>query len=214
MQKSIDGVKKTPAAKPTNDQYKTKDLLKASLKIFAAILRRTKRNFFKNRIAAVTVVILLVVIVGLLVKNSNSSPIPKSIRKTVNFPLYYPSKLPNGYTYEKSSAKSDAGIVFYSLKSGDKKILVSEQTAPAHPPDLNALTKPQTVPAGPSGFSPPAISLFQKIDNSTGQAIQGTSIAGNPVAIILTDTTLINLSGSATLPSNVITEVVQSLSVL
>jgi hypothetical protein len=213
MDKSIDGIKKTDSQKTEPANIRTKDLIKAWLRIFKAILRRAISKLKKHPALSIFAVVLaLALYMVILNKNTNSSPIPKSIGQSVGFPIYYPSKLPNGYSYEKDTVKVDNGIVFFELHSSNRAITLSEQSAPANPPDLDALTKPQTAQGSMPGMNSPTLpSMFQKIDNPAGQAVQGTSLGGKPVAIILTDTTLINISGSDKLTTNALTKIVKSL---
>jgi hypothetical protein len=59
------------------------------------------------------------------------NPIPKSISDQVGFPLYYPARLPKGFTIDKSSFSYGNKVVAFVIRSGDKKIFVTEQTKPA-----------------------------------------------------------------------------------
>jgi hypothetical protein len=154
------------------------------------------------------------VILGLRVYQTHSDQLPDDIKKSVSFPVYYPSKLPQGYSLDKNSAKTANGIVLFSLVFGGKKILISEQTRPSHPPDLIALTKPQKaqLPVGLSGITPPTLApKFKEIDCPVGLAVQGANVSGSPTAIVLTDSTLVNMTGSSTLSDAAISEIIQNL---
>lgn len=62
----------------------------------------------------------------------SSSPIPKSISNSVNFPLYYPSKLPAGFKLDKNSFSHTSSVVLYSLVfDGNKHLAFSIQTRPS-----------------------------------------------------------------------------------
>jgi hypothetical protein len=84
-----------------------------------------------KKIAVIVTVAVLVIgtAVGaiLIYMSANSSPVPKSIAKQVNFPVYYPDqkKLPVGYLLSKTSFKSpQPGVVVYAVNYGNGKHLV------------------------------------------------------------------------------------------
>ncbi len=134
-------------------------------------------------IAGATAAILLIV-------QKPATPISEFSKK-VNFPLYYPEKLPNGYSFTPHSASIEDNVVFYAIQNGDKKITVSEQTLPTILPNLTA-------------------QKFDEIDAEAGKAyIRANQVA--PVAILKTNTTLINISASQGTPSDLFKSFVQSL---
>jgi hypothetical protein len=193
--------------KPQQPEHKTG----TSVKNLRQLKAKTRRN---KKMAATFLVIFIIglLLVGLLLKNMSADPFPKSVRQAVSFPLYYPSKLPRGYVLDKKSVKTQNSIVFYTINNGNKKIFLSEQAAPAHPPDLRSLTKAQASATSPSGFTPSNSSAaFREVETPLGQAVQGTSLVGTSVAIVIADNTLINLSGTNSLPSNVLTQAIQNL---
>jgi hypothetical protein len=122
-------------------------------------------------------------------------PLPNSIVSATSFALYYPSPVPSGYTYKNHSAKVESGIVFYELQSGSRTITISEQAAPSNPPSLTHLT-------GFTNFQTPA-----------GDTAIGTSL-GKPIAITLSNTTLVTVTGAPTVPSDVITSIAKTMSSL
>ena len=65
----------------------------------------------------------------------STSPVPKSIRQSVNFPIYYPDpkKLPAGYNLNQSSFKSiNSDAIAYSVSySNNKKLIFSVQKKPS-----------------------------------------------------------------------------------
>jgi hypothetical protein len=213
MAKAMDVI--TPRKqKPAEPEYKISTLIKLWWRVLLKIIKQIINRVLHDKKAAAAVLAIVVVLAAAVIfvfGGKSSDPIPKSVHRAVNFPLYYPAKLPEGYKYQKDSAKVQDSIAFFTISKDIKRIQVSEQAAPHKPPDLDALTKVHSIPAGPSGFSPPGVAAFEKIDNPSGQAIQGKSLAGNPVAIVLTDNTLINLSGTPSLPGNVLTQVIKSL---
>lgn len=61
-----------------------------------------------------------------------NNPIPKSARKGLTFQLYYPTKLPAGYTVKKDSFENkDGSLIFYILTPDNKEVGVSEQPLPS-----------------------------------------------------------------------------------
>jgi hypothetical protein len=127
------------------------------------------------------------------------SPIPKNIRQTVGFAVYYPRPLPVNYELDKNSISLQNDIVFFIVQDKTKKISISEQAAPPNPPDFDALQKRND--------------SFKKLDVLGGNALYGVS-QNMPVAILLTNTTLVNVSGSQNTPIDVIARVTQSMSSL
>ena len=61
---------------------------------------------------------------------NQSSPIPAAVRQQVDFPLYYPSRLPEGYSVSQAPAVSE-GVAAMAIRtpSGDT-IFISQQAAP------------------------------------------------------------------------------------
>jgi len=131
----------------------------------------------------------------LYIKNKDKGPLPKSVEQSVSFPIYYPSPVPAGYIYKKGSASFQKGILFYTLSSGSQDSLVSEQAIPQNPPDLNSLTG------------------FKKFQTIAGDAVIGTNL-GKPVVIILSNTTLISITGSQNTPKDALTRLAASMSSL
>jgi hypothetical protein len=127
--------------------------------------------------------------------SNSSTGIPKKIVHSVNFPVYYPSPLPAGYSYEKGSAKVSGSLLVYNLQSGSMRISVTEQAAPAHPPSLSDLPN------------------FKSIDTLAGQAVIGSD-RGIPVGILISNTTIVNLRTSNEVPNDVLGKVVQAMSSL
>jgi hypothetical protein len=72
---------------------------------------------------------------GLIYKSAHDSPVPKSIAKQVDFPIYYPAQkqLPKGYTLSKTSFKSpQSGVVVYAVTYGNgKRLVFSVQKKPS-----------------------------------------------------------------------------------
>ena len=160
---------------------------------------RKRRRTTKTRIIVLS--ILLVVSLelaggGLYYYRQRSDwPIPKTVRSQVQFPIYYPSPMPNGYIYQKGSAKVQDGILFYKIASGNRVIVISEQAIPVAPPDLNNLIG------------------FKKLVTLAGNAAVGSN-NGQPIAIVLSNTTLIDINGSKNVPNDVVGNLAESMSTL
>ncbi len=122
-------------------------------------------------------------------------PIPKVVRSQIQFPIYYPSSMPKGYSYQKGFAKIQNGILFYKITSGNRTIVIGEQAIPVAPPDLSSLIG------------------FKKIVTLAGNAAVGSN-NGQPIAIVLSNTTLININGSKNVPNDVVGNLAKSMSTL
>lgn len=143
------------------------------------------RDFLK--ILAVTLGIFLIGILGYLYNSYRRSfppSLPQSVIGSVNFKIYYPSRVPSGYLYKKGSATSHNGLLFSKFINGKKIITVTEQAAPAANIDFNKLE---------GGYT--------SIESSIGRAAVGISV-GNPSIIIITDSTLISINSSKGVPKD------------
>lgn len=151
-----------------------------------------KRKSHKKLIIGITLIVLVFgLLLGLyLMKPKN--PFPENIRKEISYPLYYPEKLPEGYKLDKSSVKVESNIMFFTLDNEDKKIIVSEQAIPSQPPDLAN------------------IQGFKKFNTSSGDAVIGSNV-GRPTAILLSNTTLITISGDNKIPQDVIVQTTENM---
>ena len=89
--------------------------------------------------------------------------------------------MPPGYIYVSKTATFQIGDVFYRFANGLKSVTVREEPLPPQKPDLNLYKS------------------YTRFTTSIGQAAMGTSF-GQPVAVILTPTTIItmNTSGGVT----------------
>lgn len=154
----------------------------------------------KSRKLVVSISLAVVILIaagtsGLLYINSPKSPFPKTVSQAVNFPLYYPSTLPDGYRLKKGSLNVQNNIVFYTLENGGNTISISEQASPQHPLDLT---------------STPG---FGEIPSETGQASAGI-VNGFPVAIVIAEKTMINMQGSKSVPQDLLAKLTQSITVV
>lgn len=125
--------------------------------------------------AAVVVAGLAIFGAGYLLKGSNDSQgIPASITRQVNYDLYFPSPMPQGYIYMKDTATFQIGQVFYKFANGKKRVTVNEQPMPDPKPNLAKLPG------------------YTQFSSSVGPAAIGTDL-GEPTAVILTPTTVITM---------------------
>lgn len=122
----------------------------------------------------------------------DTKPVPKNIRQAVNFPVYYPLPVPKGYHLKKDSFNVQNNIVFYSLIEGDQTVSVSEQPSP------------------PQAFDFSNTPGFGEIPANAGDAHAGV-INGSPVAIVVTEKTMINLQGSKNVPRDVVAQLAQAM---
>lgn len=118
------------------------------------------------------------------------------VRKTVSFPVYYPSSLPNGYIFKNGSVAAQNGVLFYKLQNGSQTVSISEQAMPDPPPDIK---------------NSQANNNVKQINIADGRALVGL-YKQTPVAIALTKTTLINLNTSGGVTNDALTSIVQNLS--
>lgn len=106
--------------------------------------------------------------------SSDSSGIPASIARQVNYDLYFPAPMPTGYTYMKDTATFQIGQVFFKFANGQKRVTVNEQPLTDPEPDLSKLE-------GYTQFRSPV-----------GPAAIGMEIT-EPTAVVLTPTTIITM---------------------
>jgi hypothetical protein len=107
--------------------------------------RPSKRRLAPTTIKAVVLIIIIIGVVGILTfvvipsfhgqkKAPSPNPVPVSIQRKVNFPVYYPvqSKLPVGYTLNTSSFSVGNGAAVYAVSYNQgKKIVFAVQQKPS-----------------------------------------------------------------------------------
>jgi len=80
-------------------------------------------------------IVLLSVAIGakLLIGHRATPPLPKQLISQASFPIYYPSKLPEGYVLKTGSVGGDSSAVYYTLTNGTDKsaITVTLQATPS-----------------------------------------------------------------------------------
>jgi hypothetical protein len=104
-----------------------------------------------------TAIILALIIIGgsLFWRHwaNQYSPFPENVKKSVSFPIYYPSSLPKGFFLNTNSLKSSNNLAFYNIDTIDgNKVTVSLQALPKGF-DISTSVKPSikttvSIPAG------------------------------------------------------------------
>lgn len=102
------------------------------------ILRDGQQTKRRNHKSLFIFLLILIVLIGVgagswwYINDRNSSPIPVQIRNSINFTIYYPATLPQGYDLDKSSTRETKGVLLYSFKKAAdlSSIAVIEQSEP------------------------------------------------------------------------------------
>lgn len=111
--------------------------------------------------------------------------------------VIYEAPIPEGYKLDTSSIKLESGsILFYTLSSGNKTISISQQVTPVNKPDFKTLAEINT--------------SIKSLSTNSGDAIIGINDV-SPIAIISTNTTLINISASRDVPQDIIRNIVNTM---
>ena len=164
---------------------------------------QTKRRPRFKQVLLIVVAIILIVggAGGWKYEHRNSGPVPKAILKSTNFAIYYPSSLPSGYTLNKNSFSQQNGVLFFQINANDKTISISEQQLPKIPPDFDTIQKFNT--------------SFKQFDLTAGKSLLGIDAqSNNPIAIVITNTTLININASNEVPRDVVAKIIENLASL
>jgi len=80
-----------------------------------------------------SIVVLVIISVVTLMYVRGSGPLDGYAAK-VSFPVYYPTKLPPGYTLNPKSVSISSDLLFFSVTSAEKKptLVFTEQSMPAN----------------------------------------------------------------------------------
>jgi len=86
----------------------------------------------RPRLTVVFIVLILLATAGVYAypKYANANPFPAGIRSNAGLSLFYPSKLPAGYTVDKTSINLSNGVLLYSANNGDKRLVFTLQKTP------------------------------------------------------------------------------------
>lgn len=82
----------------------------------------------------------------------DTGPIPRKYTKDLNITLYYPTRLPKGYSVDPDSFERKEGSVIFSIVSANRTIGVSLQATPPNVPVRGASKAPISIP-GERDFS-------------------------------------------------------------
>ncbi len=155
---------------------------------------KTGRKGFLKVLAGVVVVFCIGFAVYSFVawRQSIPPPLSQDITSSVYYQIYQPSQMPRGYHLKPDSVTSHNGLVIYKLISGKNTITVTQQAAPHTSIDLSKL----------EGYT--------SLNVPIGRAASGQSV-GNPSAIIITDSTLINITSSKGVTKQEVTDIAQKM---
>lgn len=82
---------------------------------------------------SIVLAIALASLAAFLYFSRDKNPIPKNIRSSTTFPLYYPEKVPQGWAIQKTSFTKTADVVMYRITNIDnpqKAVSISIQPQP------------------------------------------------------------------------------------
>ncbi len=181
----------------------TTELEKRLLTLEQEVTKTKKVRSKRSKILLLTVVLVFSLAGYLFYENyinktpSNTLPIP--ITKQAGFPIYYPATLPSGYRLDEKSVMIENNILFFTIQKDRNKVSISEQATPNPAINLKAIQDMNT--------------SFKKVDVPAGEAIAGIS-TDLPVGIVVTNTTLINLSATKNVPQDVLIKLIKALSSL
>jgi hypothetical protein len=165
-------------------------------------VRTMKIGFFDKPALLAVVAITLVVAVGsvLFVRSQAAVPsAPDHIVAAVDFPLYMPASLPEGYNIDESSFSAEGGAVLFTISSSNgQKIIVSEQARPKGV-DISKFHKEQIKEGTP-------ISLDE------GEAVIG-QLGSNLAASVVTEKTWIIISDPTKKQTEAIKQLPKSLTI-
>lgn len=114
--------------------------------------------------------------------------ITPELRAKTNFPIYYPTKLPEGFSIDETSIALDEDVLFFTFTNKTQQVTVSQVAMPDFDPGLSW-------------------SGFEEMSLPVGKGYIGRN-GGRSVALIATKKTLLNIVASP----NVSDDVVSSLS--
>jgi hypothetical protein len=159
---------------------------------------KKRTRWYRSKITWVIFIFLLLVILGIVgffvERENNVTPLPENIVNSILFPAYYPSANPAGFKYVKDSAKISSGFLYYKFANGSKVISVTEQEVP-------------------QGVNLHALPNYNDFQLGIGKAVIGTSL-NKPSAVILTPTTLVNLTSAKFTTKNQLIIFAQSLALM
>jgi hypothetical protein len=156
--------------------------------------KKTKKSPVLKILTAMVVLVTgaSLVYFGYFLKSSTSgNSIPPKIVQQAGFPVYFPSPMPNGYTYMKDTATFQIGQVFYKFANGSKRVTVNEQPLPEQPPKLD-------------------LPGYQQFNATVGKATVGATY-GVSSAEVIAGKTLISLNSSGGVTQDELKAAINSL---
>lgn len=96
------------------------------------VMVRRRRRKIIIIVCAISIVLAASAVGYWLLFGRSASPLPKELVAQATFPIYYPEKLPEGYTLKPGSATGDSTAVYYTLidATGKQSITVTTQATP------------------------------------------------------------------------------------
>ena len=139
---------------------------------------------FRVKLVAAALVVIVVLGVGFVLQPKTPGSITKAAAG-VNFPLYYPAHLPEGYALEQSSVSGTPDVVIFSAfnRATGNRLVVSEQARPTGF-DFENFYHEQT-------------SAYKHFAAPVGDGVTGTA-GDSYLGSIVTDHTWIIIKGSST----------------
>lgn len=91
-----------------------------------------KRAYGRETVFVVSVALTTVVLVfaWIWIRTAQADAIPARVRSAVNFPLYQPAKLPQGYKVDANSFRLNSSVVTFTVQNLDKNLVFTEQAKP------------------------------------------------------------------------------------
>jgi len=105
-------------------------------------------------LGAAVLVVAIVAVTGTVLRHPSSaaSPIPMAYTSGLDFPLFYPTKLPAGYRVDKTSFQRKDGVLIFNIVAPNgKDLAVSEEASPSNAPVRNTSNSPSNI-AGERAF--------------------------------------------------------------
>jgi hypothetical protein len=118
---------------------------------------------------------------------AHTKPIPGKYRQGLDYPLYYPSNLPKGYSVDRTSFQLQRKVLIFNIKApSGKNIAVAEEHIPS---GVDLSQHPQNNPAG--------VTLPDQRDFNTPAGAAEISFWGDKlVSSLVTENTWITLNVS------------------
>jgi hypothetical protein len=167
--------------------------------------RPTRRLFGKGRqrlFFSATILIIVCLLASYWIKGASghANPVPKSIKQSVDFPVYYPrqDKLPMDYKLDSDSfVKLTADVVSYSVSSASDRLVFTVQKKPSDN-EINS-------------FNSQRIPIHIEFNTSVGKAEMGVIGKQTVVSLPTTDKSWIIITGPEKIDQNKLEKVLKSL---